>query len=149
MNNELVRNILGRYGLEGHAHTIANKNLSGGQKARVTFAEISLSQPHILLFDEPTNHLYSYRWYWLYSRDIESIDALGEAINEFEGGVLIVSHDARLLMMTNCEMWLMDNKTVKAIEGGYEAYRDSLLEQMEFVRIWIIQYDNLEWWWRW
>ena len=63
MNNELVRNILGRYGLEGHAHTIANKNLSGGQKARVTFAEISLSQPHILLFDEPTNHLYSYRWY--------------------------------------------------------------------------------------
>lgn len=55
-----MRNILGRYGLEGHAHTIANKNLSGGQKARVTFAEISLSQPHILLFDEPTNHLYYY-----------------------------------------------------------------------------------------
>lgn len=54
----IVRNLLGRYGLEGHAHTIAVKNLSGGQKSRVTFAEISLSQPHILLFDEPTNHLY-------------------------------------------------------------------------------------------
>ena len=51
---------------------------------------------------------------------------------------MIVSHDARLLMMTNCEMWLMDNKTVKAIEGGYEAYRDSLLEQMEFVRIRVV-----------
>lgn len=67
------------------------------------------------------------------NRDIESIDALGEAINEFEGGVVIVSHDARLLMMTNCEMWLMDNQTVRAIDGGYEAYRDSLLEEMEFV----------------
>lgn len=53
-----MRNLLGRYGLEGHAHTIAIRNLSGGQKARVTFAEISLGQPHILLFDEPTNHLY-------------------------------------------------------------------------------------------
>ena len=49
--------------------------------------------------------------------------------------MLIVSHDARLLMMTNCEMWLMDNQTVKPIEGGSEAYRDSLLEQMEFVGV--------------
>ena len=47
--------------------------------------------------------------------------------------MLIVSHDARLLTMTNCEMWLMDNQTVKPIEGGYEAYRDSLLKEMEFV----------------
>ena len=53
------------------------------------------------------------------SRDIESIDALGDAINEFNGGVLIVSHDARLLTMTNCEMWLMDNQTITPIEGGY------------------------------
>ena len=65
--------------------------------------------------------------------DIESIDALGDAINEFQGGVLVVSHDARLLTMTNCEMWLMDNQSVKPIEGGYEAYRDSLLKEMEFV----------------
>lgn len=48
---------LGRYGLEGHAHTIKNRFLSGGQKSRVTFAEISLSQPHMLILDEPTNHL--------------------------------------------------------------------------------------------
>ncbi|KAK8792568.1 hypothetical protein WA588_005060, partial [Blastocystis sp. NMH] len=116
-----LRNLLGRYGLEGHAHTIKNRFLSGGQKSRVTFAEISLSQPHMLILDEPTNHL-----------DIESIDALGDAINEFQGGVLVVSHDARLLTMTNCEMWLMDNQTVKPIEGGYEAYRDSLLKEMEF-----------------
>ena len=69
----------------------------------------------------------------LLASDIESIDALGDAINEFQGGVLVVSHDARLLTMTNCEMWLMDNQTVKPIEGGYEAYRDSLLKEMEFV----------------
>ena len=67
------------------------------------------------------------------SRDIESIDALGDAINEVNGGVLIVSHDARLLTMTNCEMWLMDNQTITPIEGGYEAYRESLLKDMEFV----------------
>ena len=67
------------------------------------------------------------------SRDVESIDALGDAINEFNGGVLIVSHDARLLTMTNCEMWLMDNQTITPIEGGYEAYRESLLKDMEFV----------------
>ena len=53
----MVRNLLGRYGLEGHAHTIKNRFLSGGQKSRVTFAEISLSQPHMLILDEPTNHL--------------------------------------------------------------------------------------------
>ena len=47
--------------------------------------------------------------------------------------MLVVSHDARLLTMTNCEMWLMDNQTVKPIEGGYEAYRESLLKEMEFV----------------
>ena len=53
----MVRNRLGRYGLEGHAHTLKNRFLSGGQKSRVTFAEISLSQPHMLILDEPTNHL--------------------------------------------------------------------------------------------
>ena len=46
---------------------------------------------------------------------------------------MIVSHDARLLTMTNCEMWLMDNQTVTPIEGGYEGYRESLLKDMEFV----------------
>jgi len=81
-----ARKLLGRFGLEAHAHTISISALSGGQKARVAFAGMSVSTPHILVLDEPTNHL-----------DIESINALSHGLNAFEGGVVLVSHDARLV----------------------------------------------------
>lgn len=83
---EKARKQLGTFGLASHAHTIKMKDLSGGQKARVALAELCLNAPDVLILDEPTNNL-----------DIESIDALAEAINGYSGGVIIVSHDERLI----------------------------------------------------
>ena len=115
-----ARNLLGKVGLGGHAHDIKCKNLSGGQKARVVFAELELKRPHILFFDEPTNHL-----------DIESVDALCDGINNFNGGVIIISHDARLITETNCRMWVVEKLGCTPHEGGYYEYRDHILEQIE------------------
>lgn len=115
-----ARNRLGRYGLEGHAHELPMRDLSGGQKARVVLVELSLMAPHMLLLDEPTNNL-----------DIESIDALCDAIREFNGGVVLVSHDARLIETTDCRLWVVDNQEVVQFEAGFDAYRQDILQQLE------------------
>ncbi|KPP70906.1 hypothetical protein Z043_110228, partial [Scleropages formosus] len=113
------RKCLGRFGLESHAHTIQISKLSGGQKARVVFAELACRQPDVLILDEPTNNL-----------DIESIDALSDAINEYKGGVVIVSHDARLITETQCQLWVVEDSTVNQIEGDFEDYKREVLEAL-------------------
>ncbi|XP_020781560.2 ATP-binding cassette sub-family F member 1 [Boleophthalmus pectinirostris] len=114
-----ARKCLGRFGLESHAHTIQICKLSGGQKARVVFAELSCRQPDVLILDEPTNNL-----------DIESIDALSEAINEYKGAVIIVSHDARLITETQCQLWVVEDSSVNQIDGDFEDYKREVLEAL-------------------
>eukprot|EP01039_Chlorochromonas_danica_P004459 gene4459-4884_t len=115
-----VRNKLGKYGLEGHAHTIPIRDLSGGQKARVVFVELSLMNPHILFLDEPTNNL-----------DIESIDALCDALKVYNGGVVLVSHDARLIETTDCVLWVVEDQNVTVWDSGFGGYRQYLLKKLE------------------
>ncbi|XP_070792788.1 ATP-binding cassette sub-family F member 1 isoform X1 [Pituophis catenifer annectens] len=114
-----ARKCLGRFGLESHAHTIQICKLSGGQKARVVFAELACREPDVLILDEPTNNL-----------DIESIDALGDAINDYKGAVIIVSHDARLITETNCHMWVVEDQTANQIDGDFEDYKREVLEAL-------------------
>ncbi|XP_077600123.1 ATP-binding cassette sub-family F member 1 [Stigmatopora nigra] len=113
------RKCLGRFGLESHAHTIQISKLSGGQKARVVFAELSCRQPDVLILDEPTNNL-----------DIESIDALSEAINEYKGAVIIVSHDARLITETQCQLWVVEDRSINHIDGDFDDYKREVLESL-------------------
>ena len=114
------RNRLGKFGLEGHAHEIPLRDLSGGQKARVVFVTLSFLQPHIMLLDEPTNNL-----------DIETIDALCDAINEFNGGVILVSHDARLIESCECQLWVVEHNMAYAFDGEFDAYRACILKEIE------------------
>lgn len=119
LNYQDARKQLGSYGLVSHAHTIKNKDLSGGQKARVALAELALRAPDVLILDEPTNNL-----------DIESIDALADAINEYEGGVVIVTHDERLIRETNCQLWVIEDQNIDEIDGDFDDYRKELLESL-------------------
>ncbi|XP_033929439.1 ATP-binding cassette sub-family F member 1 isoform X2 [Melopsittacus undulatus] len=119
-----ARKCLGRFGLEGHAHTLQIAKLSGGQKARVVFAELACREPDVLILDEPTNNL-----------DIESIDALADAINDYKGAVIVVSHDARLITETNCQLWVVEEQGLSQIDGDFEDYKREVLEALGEVMI--------------
>jgi len=80
---------------------------------------IALSHPHLLLLDEPTNHL-----------DIDCIDSLAEALNKFNGGLVLVSHDFRLISQVAKEIWVCDNHTIKKWQGDIRSYKDSLIKGM-------------------
>lgn len=91
--------------------------LSGGEKARLLFALASFHGPHILILDEPTNHL-----------DVDSCEALIHAINDYEGAVIIISHDRHLLEATVDRLWLVSDGTTRPYDGDMESYRAELLQ---------------------
>jgi len=112
---EEMRRAVGRYGITGLTQTLAIKNLSDGQKSRVVFAWIAWKQPHLLLLDEPTNHL-----------DIETIDSLALAINQWDGGLVLVSHDFRLISQVADEIWECKDRKIHVWRGDILEYKKKL-----------------------
>lgn len=117
---EEYRHQLGGYGITGELATRPVASLSGGQKSRVAFAQMTMPCPNFYILDEPTNHL-----------DMETIEALAKALNKFKGGVILVSHDERLIRMVCKELWVCEGGKVRRIDGGFDEYRDILHEQFK------------------
>ncbi|XP_061356927.1 ABC transporter F family member 1-like [Gastrolobium bilobum] len=112
---EKMRAAIGKFGLSGKAQVMPMKNLSDGQRSRVIFAWLAYRQPHLLLLDEPTNHL-----------DIETIDSLAEALNEWDGGMVLVSHDFRLINQVAHEIWVCADQTVTRWQGDIMDFKEHL-----------------------
>jgi len=103
---EKIRSLLGRYGCTGAQQSQIMSQLSAGQKARIVFAIIAHERPHLLLLDEPTNPL-----------DMESIDALAKCLKKFKGGVIMISHDMRLISQCAEQIYVCDHKKVELYKG--------------------------------
>lgn len=117
-SDEEYRRHLGAFGITGTTALQKMALLSGGQKSRVAFALLGLSNPHILVLDEPSNHL-----------DIEAMDALGDALRNFAGGVLMVSHDVTMLQSVCTSLWVCDDRRVEKFDGDVAAYKRRILAQ--------------------
>lgn len=116
--DEEYRRHLGAFGITGMTGLQKMALLSGGQKSRVAFACLSLQNPHILVLDEPSNHL-----------DIEAMDALSTALQNFQGGVLMVSHDVTMLQNVCTSLWVCDNGTVEHFGGTVQDYKKRITAQ--------------------
>jgi len=120
---DAMRRVIGRYGTTGATQTLPIRCLSDGQKSRVVFGWLAYQEPHLLLLDEPTNHL-----------DMETIDSLADAINEWDGGLVLVSHDFRLINQVAKEIWVCENQTVTPWKGTIIQYKSHLRKKMEAER---------------
>ena len=111
-----VRSHLGRFGFSQAKADQTIESLSGGERARLVLADICCEAPQLLLLDEPTNHL-----------DIEAREALLRALNDFNGAVILVTHDHHMLSLAVDRLWRVGDGTCAPYDGDIESYRDSLL----------------------
>ncbi len=108
-----LRDFLGGFDFRGERVVAPVSEFSGGEKARLTLALLVRQRPNLLLLDEPTNHL-----------DIEMREALTEALQDYEGALIVVAHDRHLLRATADELWLVTDGALTAFEGDLDDYRD-------------------------
>jgi ATP-binding cassette subfamily F protein 3 len=111
-----VRAQLGRFGFSGDKAEVKVGNLSGGERARLALALITREAPHLIILDEPTNHL-----------DVDARESLLQALNEFAGAVVVVSHDRHLLELAADRLVLVAEATAKEFAGSLDDYRDLVL----------------------
>ncbi|MBN9003568.1 MAG: ABC-F family ATP-binding cassette domain-containing protein, partial [Rhizobiales bacterium] len=111
-----VRARVGAIGFSGKAGDTTVRNLSGGEKARLLLGLATFAAPNMIILDEPTNHL-----------DIDSRAALAEAINEFPGAIIMVSHDRYLIEACADQLWVVADRTVTPYDDDLDNYRRSVL----------------------
>ncbi|HEX9173711.1 MAG TPA: ATP-binding cassette domain-containing protein, partial [Telluria sp.] len=115
-----LRNFLGSFNFPGDMATGSIANFSGGEKARLALALIVWARPNLLLLDEPTNHL-----------DLETREALTVALAQFEGTLVLVSHDRHLLRATTDQFLIVADGRLQPFDGDLEDYRDWLLKSKQ------------------
>ncbi len=113
-----VRAQLGRFGFSRDRGNLKVGVMSGGEKTRLLLALATRNAPHLLLLDEPTNHL-----------DMDARASLVDAINDFEGAVVLVSHDTHLVKMVADQLWVVEKGTVQPFEGDIDEYQTKLLRE--------------------
>lgn len=118
-SEEEWRGFIGKYGISGKMQSTKIKCLSDGQQSRIVFAMICMRNPNMLLLDEPTNHL-----------DIEAIDSLAEAVKKFNGGLVLVSHDFRLIDQVANQIWVCEGGKVEVWKGDIRSYKKMLAKKM-------------------
>ncbi|KPM24826.1 glycosyl transferase family 1 [Citromicrobium sp. RCC1885] len=111
-----VRAQLGRFGFSGPRATQKVEKLSGGERARLALALITRDAPHLLILDEPTNHL-----------DVDAREALVQALNDYSGAVILISHDRHMVELTADRLMLVDGGTAKEYSGSMDDYIDFVM----------------------
>ena len=118
------RSHLGSFGISGNMSIRPMYLLSGGQKSRVAFAMVTWVKPHILVMDEPTNHL-----------DIDAVNALIIALNSFEGGLVIVSHDQHFVGSICDEIHVVKEQRCTRFKGTFLDYKECIKKEMKLKNI--------------
>jgi len=118
-SEEWWRGYLATFGFSTSQQSSPMGMLSDGQRSRVVFAMLAMKEHTVLLLDEPTNHL-----------DVDAVDGLASAIKGFGGGVVLVSHDFRLIDQVANEIWVCEKKGVRRYDGDIHAYKKELAKKM-------------------